>query len=108
MHDMLIDGRDIGTRVLPDAPVKIYLTADAKVRAERRRLQLLQKGTAVPFDEVLRDLLLRDEQDMNRVTDPLRVAEGAIVVDSTDLTAEETVERVLSLVEACYGGRAKG
>ena len=107
VHDMLIDGRDIGTRVLPDAPVKIYLTADAKVRAERRRLQLLQKGTAVPFDEVLRDLLLRDEQDMNRVTDPLRVAEGAIVVDSTDLTAEETVERVLSLVEACYGGRAK-
>ncbi len=103
-HDMLIDGRDIGTRVLPDAPVKIYLTADAAVRAERRRLQLLAKGTDVSFEEVYRDLLARDDQDMHRETDPLRVADGAIVVDSTELTEEETVERILSAVEACYGG----
>ena len=106
-HDMLIDGRDIGTRVLPDAPVKIYLTADARVRAERRRLQLLAKGTEVPFEEVLRDLLLRDEQDMHRETDPLQVADGAVVVDSTDLTEEETVERILSVAEAQYGGDQK-
>ena len=91
----------------PDAPVKIYLTADARVRAERRRLQLLAKGTEVPFEEVLRDLLLRDEQDMHRETDPLQVADGAVVVDSTDLTEEETVERILSVAEAQYGGDQK-
>ena len=102
-HDMLIDGRDIGTRVLPMAPVKIYLTADAAVRAERRRLQLLSKGIQVPFEDVLRDLLARDDQDMHRKTDPLRIAEDAVIVDSTDLTEMETVERILSVVEERYG-----
>lgn len=102
-QDMLIDGRDIGTRVLPEAKLKIYLTADAAVRARRRQLQLLSEGTEVPFEEVYRDLLARDEQDMNRETDPLRVADGAIVVDSTALSQEETVQRIVSLAEACYG-----
>ena len=104
-HDMLIDGRDIGTRVLPDAKVKIYLTASAEERARRRWLQLQQQGQNVPMEEVLSDLLARDRQDMNRETDPLRVAEGATIIDSTDLTQEETVEKILAVVEACYGKR---
>ena len=103
--DMLIDGRDIGTVVLKDSPVKIYLTADAEERARRRWLQQKEKGEEQPFEEVLAELLARDEQDMNRKTDPLRVAEGATVVDSTHLTEKETVDEIVRLVEAHYGRR---
>ena len=104
-RDMLIDGRDIGTRVLPDAPVKIYLTASAEERARRRQLQLQEQGKELPFEQVLRELQARDQQDMNRQTDPLRVAEGAVVVDSTELTQQQTIEKILSVVEAHYGRR---
>ena len=101
--DMLIDGRDIGTRVLPDAPVKIYLTADAEERAHRRWLQLLAQGVEADEAQVLSDLRARDWQDTHRKTDPLQVAPGAVVVDSTALSQEETVEKILSVVEAHYG-----
>ncbi len=101
-HELLIDGRDIGTRVLPDAPLKIYLTASAEERARRR---WLQQGKKEPLEKVLRDLEARDAQDMNRKTDPLRVAEGAHVVDSTNLTEEETVRAITALAEAVYGRR---
>lgn len=99
-QSMLLDGRDIGTVVLPDADVKIYLTASSLKRAERRRAQLLEAGTDIPLEEIIREVESRDYQDMHRETDPLRRAEDAVVVDSSDLTFEETVERVLSLIKA--------
>ena len=102
-HDMLIDGRDIGIRVLPDAKVKIYLTADAEERARRRWLQMKEQGQEADFDQVLIDLRARDAQDMNRKTDPLQVAPGAVVVDSTHLTQDETVDAIVALVEEAYG-----
>lgn len=101
--DMLIDGRDIGTVVLKDSPCKIFLTAAAEERARRRYLQQLEKGDTTPYEQVLRELNARDEQDMNRKTDPLRQAEDAVLVDSTDMTQEETVEAIVRIVEDIYG-----
>jgi len=96
---MLLDGRDIGTRVLPNATVKIYLTAEAEERARRRFVQLQEKGASDTFEQVLEELKRRDENDMNREVDPLRVAEDAIVVDSTHMDFEQTVEAIVKLVE---------
>ena len=97
---MLLDGRDIGTVVLPNAPVKVYLTATPEARAMRRLKQLLEKGETADFAEVLAEVNARDEQDMNRAVDPLRQAEDAIVVDSSNLTFEETVQAILRVAEA--------
>ena len=97
---MLLDGRDIGTVVLPDAAVKIYLTASAEMRAKRRQLQYLEEGVDIPFEQILHDVKSRDYQDEHRETDPLRQAEDAVVVDSTFLTFDETVEAILKLIEA--------
>ena len=99
---MLMDGRDIGTVVLPDASVKVYLTASAEARARRRLNQLLEKGETADFETVLAEVTARDRQDMNRKVDPLRQAEDAVVVDSSDLSFEETVQAVLRLVEAAH------
>ena len=101
--DMLIDGRDIGTVVLRDSPCKIFLTAAAEERARRRYLQQMEKGDTTPYEQVLRELNVRDEQDMNRKTDPLRQAEDAVLVDSTNMTQEETVEAIVRIVEDVYG-----
>ena len=101
--DMLIDGRDIGTVVLRDSPCKIFLTAAAAERARRRYLQQMEKGDTTPYEQVLRELNVRDEQDMNRKTDPLRQAEDAVLVDSTNMTQEETVEAIVRIVEDVYG-----
>lgn len=101
--DMLIDGRDIGTVVLKDSPCKIFLTAAPEERARRRYLQQLEKGDKTPYEQVLRELNARDEQDMNRKTDPLRRAEDAVLVDSTDMTPEETVEAIVRIVGGIYG-----
>ena len=103
--DMLIDGRDIGTVVLRDSPCKIFLTAAAEERARRRYLQQLEKGDTTPYEQALRELNARDEQDMNRKTDPLRQAEDAVLVDSTNMTQEETVEAIIRIVEDVYGKR---
>lgn len=97
---MLLDGRDIGTVVLKDATVKIYLTASPEARARRRMMQLREKGDETPFEEILKEVNARDYQDMHRETDPLRRAEDAVLVDSSDLTFDETVNAILSLVEA--------
>ena len=97
--DMLLDGRDIGTRVLPDATIKIFLTADARERARRRYQQLKEKGVEADFDEVLADLRRRDAQDSGRAIDPLRAADDAVIVDSTDLDFEQTVAKIVELVE---------
>ncbi|MGN0996359.1 MAG: (d)CMP kinase [Candidatus Ventricola sp.] len=101
--DMLIDGRDIGTVVLADAPVKIFLTATAEERARRRYVQQMEKGDATPYEQVLRELNARDAQDMNRKTDPLRQAEDAVLLDSTDMTADEVVDAIVRRVEDVYG-----
>ena len=103
--DMLIDGRDIGTVVLKDSPCKIYLTASAEERARRRYLQNLEKGDATPYEQVLVELNARDHQDMTRKTTPLRRADDAVLVDSTEMTQEETINTILKIVEDVYGKR---
>ena len=99
-QNMLLDGRDIGTRVLPNATVKIYLTASAEARAMRRYAELQKCGVKADYAQVLADLHKRDEQDMNRTVDPLRAAEDAVVVDTTHMTFDESVEAILRVVEA--------
>ena len=100
---MLIDGRDIGTVVLKNAPVKIYLTASAEERARRRYKQNLEAGDDTAYEKVLEALNERDRQDMNRETDPLRQAEDAVLLDTTHLNYEESVEAILRIVEQVYG-----
>ena len=97
--DVVMDGRDIGTVVLKDAPLKIFLTADPRVRAMRRMLDLEKRGQKADLDEIERDIRLRDEQDMNRTESPLRRADDAVLVDSSDMTIEEVAECILKLAE---------
>ena len=96
-NDVLLDGRDIGTRVLPDATLKIYLTASAEERARRRVEQYRQMGQEADFADILRDVNARDAQDMNRPLDPLRCAPDAVEVDSTHMTMEEVVEKIVAM-----------
>lgn len=99
-NDMLMDGRDIGTCVLPDATVKFYLTASPEERAKRRLLQKQQKGeNDETYEEVLAGIIKRDDQDMNREVNPLRPAEDAIVIDTTEMPMDEVIELVLKIVE---------
>lgn len=102
--DILLDGRDICLTVLPDATAKIYLTASAEERARRRFLQNREKGMDIPYEQVLDDLIKRDGQDMNREVEPLRQAPDAVLVDSTELTFDEVVERILQIVEEKRNG----
>lgn len=99
---MLVDGRDICLRVLPDAPVKIFLTASAEARARRRWLEMCQKGDNTPFEKVLEDLIARDAQDMNREVDPLRPTEDAVILDTTEMDFEQSVAAVLRIVKEKY------
>ena len=94
-RSMLLDGRDIGTRVLPNATLKIYLTASAKVRAQRRYAQLQEKGDPTTLDEVLADVMRRDEQDMTREADPLRPAEDAQILDTSELSQPQVVNQIV-------------
>lgn len=96
-QDVIMDGRDIGTCVLPDADVKVYLTASVETRAKRRYDELTAKGEACDLDEIARDIKERDERDMNRETAPLRQAEDAVLVDSSDMTIEEVVKEIAGL-----------
>lgn len=96
---MLVDGRDICVRVLPNATVKLFLTASAEERARRRWNEMKDKPDAPSYEEVLRDLRVRDEQDMNREVDPLRPTEDAVIVDSTDMNFEQVVAYILNIVE---------
>ncbi len=97
--DMLLDGRDICTTVLPNATAKIYLTASAEERARRRFLELQKKGSEENYEQVLREVIKRDEQDMNRPVEPLRQAPDAVLVDSTNLSFDEVVDAILAIVE---------
>ena len=95
--DVVMDGRDIGTCVLPDADVKIYLTASSSVRAKRRYDELAAKGESCDFEQIEKDIIERDERDMNREVSPLRQAEDAVLLDSSDMAIDEVVEKILSL-----------
>ena len=94
---VIMDGRDIGTVVMPDADVKIYLTASSEVRAKRRVLELEAKGEHPDFEEVKKDIEDRDHRDMTREISPLKQADDAILVDTSDMTVEEVVEKISSL-----------
>lgn len=96
--NILMDGRDIGTVILPDAPVKIFLTASAESRAERRYKELAEKGQQVTMESVLHDINERDRQDMNRAIAPLRQAEDAVLLDTSALTLEESIASVLRII----------
>ncbi len=95
--DVVMDGRDIGTCVLPGADVKVYLTASAAVRAKRRYDELTAKGEICDIQKIEEDIIARDEQDMNRPIAPLRQAEDAILVDSSDMTIDEVADKIMSL-----------
>ena len=95
-----LDGRDIGTVVLPNADLKVFLTATPQVRAERRLLDLINAGDQnAEYEQVLRDIKKRDDQDSNRQTAPTRMADDAFLIDSSNLTIEETVAQMLALIE---------
>lgn len=96
--NVIMDGRDIGTVVLPEAELKIYLTADAEVRAERRYKELLTKGVQASYEDVLEDIKLRDWQDMNREVAPLKKADDAVVVDTSTIDFEESFKVLCELV----------
>ncbi len=102
-NSVIMDGRDIGTVVLPDAEVKIFLTASAEARARRRLLELEQKGMKRSFDEVLRDIKYRDEQDSHRAAAPLKKAEDAIAVDTSELNFDESLELVVKIIRQKLG-----
>lgn len=97
-HNCIMDGRDIGTVVLPDANLKIFLTANPKDRAARRQIQLAEKGIKMPYEQVLADLIERDERDSTREAAPLRQAPGAILLDTTGNTKVQSVNLVEKLI----------
>ena len=97
-QSVLMDGRDIGTVVLPDADLKVFLTASAEERARRRVLQLQEKGVTEDYEKVLQEIRYRDEQDMNRETAPLRQAEDAVLLDTTELSYDESFSALSQLI----------
>ncbi len=106
-NDIIMDGRDIGTVVLPDADVKIFLTASAEERANRRFKELQEKGDPSTYEEVLADINQRDYNDTHREIAPLRKAEDAVEVDSTSLTLDETAEAIAAIIEEKTGAKPK-
>lgn len=101
--DVIMDGRDIGTCVLPNAQVKIYLTASSKTRATRRYEELTAKGESCDLEEIEKDIIERDYRDMHRETSPLKQAEDAVLVDSSDLTIDEVVAAIREIYQKKKG-----
>ena len=99
LTNVVMDGRDIGTKVLPDADLKIYLTASAKARAKRRYDELAQKGEKCDYDVILKDIEERDYQDMHRKESPLTKAADAVEIDSSDMSIEEVINTVKNLIK---------
>ena len=97
--NILMDGRDIGTHVLPDASLKIYLTASTAIRARRRYDEMCEKGIDCNLDQIEKDIIERDRQDMNREIAPLRRAEDAVLIDSSDMSIDEVVKAVVTEFE---------
>lgn len=98
-NNCIMDGRDIGTVVLPDAKIKIFLTASAEARAERRFKELQEKGQDVQYDVILKEIKERDYQDMNRATAPLKQAEDAVLVDTTEIGLDESIELMINTIK---------
>lgn len=98
--DVVMDGRDIGTCVLPDANVKIFLTASSRVRAERRYKELTQKGTDCDLDAIEKEIIERDHQDMTREISPLQAADDAVFVDSSYMTIEEVAQVIMEKADS--------
>lgn len=98
-ENVIMDGRDIGTCVLPNADVKIYLTASAVERARRRYKEQTERGVDCDIKEIERDIIARDEQDMNREVAPLRQAEDAVLVDSSDMTIDQVVDEIIRIYQ---------
>ena len=102
-YDVIMDGRDIGTVILPNADLKIFLTADVRDRARRRYEELRAKGMEKPFDEVLAEMEQRDEQDTQRAAAPLKAAEDAVLLDTSGNTLEESIDEVCRLISEKTG-----
>lgn len=102
-NSVIMDGRDIGTVVLPDAQVKIFLYADVEIRARRRFLELEQRGTPVPYEEVLKDMEQRDYNDTHREVAPLQPAADSIMIDTSRLSFRESLELLLDVVRGSIG-----
>ena len=98
-ENVIMDGRDIGTCVLPGADVKIYLTASAQERARRRYKEQTERGLICDIKEIERDIIARDEQDMNREVAPLRQAEDAVLVDSSDMIIDQVVDEIIRIYQ---------
>ncbi len=98
-NNCIMDGRDIGTVILPDAQIKIFLTAAVEVRAKRRYDELLGKGMQAEYADVLAEMIQRDEQDMNRPIAPLKQAEDAVLVDTSELDLEQSIDAIKRIVE---------
>lgn len=105
-NSVIMDGRDIGTVVLPDAELKVFLTASAEARAQRRLLELEHKGTAVSFAEVLRDIEYRDEQDSSRAAAPLKRAEDAVLLDTSSIDFDESLSVLSDIITRRLGVKA--
>lgn len=106
-YDVIMDGRDIGTVILPNADVKVFLTASPEARAQRRYKELVAKGSKVSFEEVLSDMMLRDEQDINRAAAPLKTAEDAVRLDTSSMSFDESVKLVCKLISEKTGRQPK-
>lgn len=102
-YDVIMDGRDIGTVILPNADLKIFLTADVRDRARRRYEELRAKGMEKPFDEVLAEMEKRDEQDTQRAAAPLKAADDAVLLDTSGITLEESIDEVCRLISEKTG-----
>lgn len=106
-YDVIMDGRDIGTVILPDAAVKIFLTASAEERANRRYKELIAKGNEISFEEVLEDMKKRDEQDSNRAAAPLKPADDAVMLDTSSMDFDESIQAVCRLITEKTGREPK-
>jgi len=101
----VLDGRDIGTVIAPDADVKLFVTAAPEARATRRFEEMQRRGEPVSFDDILADILRRDERDQNRATAPLKPAADAVLLDTTNLTIDAAIQQAIALVNAKISGR---
>lgn len=97
-NDVVMDGRDIGTNILPNAEVKIYLTASSSVRAKRRYDELIEKGETPDIQKIEADIIARDKQDMERTIAPLKQAEDAVYIDSSELGITQVVDKIMEIV----------
>jgi len=102
-YDVIMDGRDIGTVVLPDAGLKVFITAEPEMRAKRRYLELLETNSDTVFEDVMRDMCIRDKNDSEREAAPLKAAEDSVILDTTELNLDESFSALCGLISARFG-----